>query len=286
MGLPHGVAMNSNPLIREAKRALRSILPMPILNWRETRYYGRFGEVELHLVRHLCRPDQDSIDVGANDGCYIHFMRKHSRCVHAFEPIPSMAKWLARRFKRDVVVREIALSRSTGTAVLRMPLVGETLVSGCSTISEEASSQYSAHQEIHVRIDTLDNAFDGDAGFIKIDVEGHEEAVLDGARQTIARCRPRVLVEILERLAPGGIQRITAFFQEFAYRGYFVYQRSILPIDRFDPDMMQRPENLPDLTATLDQRERFGAYIYNFIFLPDAQPATVLHEMEAEIASL
>jgi FkbM family methyltransferase len=278
--------MNGTLLVKEVRRALRPLLPQPILNWRETQYYSRYGEIELHLVETLCKRDQDSIDVGANDGSYVHFLRKHSRCVHAFEPIPAMAYGLTRRFPRRVIVHEIALSRSPGSAILRTPVVDDVVVAGCSTISQEAAAQYPTHQEIEVRTDTLDNVYHGDVGFIKIDVEGHEEAVLDGARETIARCRPRMLIEIVERLSPGALGRITEFCQGFNYRGYFIFQRSLLPIDRFDVKALQNLENYPDLTATLDQRERFGRFIHNFLFLPDADPDGLLRDLEARIARL
>src|ERR1041384_2272883 len=115
--------MNSELLVREAKRALRSFIPAPLLLRREMQYYARYGEIELHLVPILCRPDQDAIDVGAHDGCYIHFMRKHSRTVHAFEPIPWLVQSLARRFTHsDVIIHEMALSRVAGTATLHLPL--------------------------------------------------------------------------------------------------------------------------------------------------------------------
>jgi hypothetical protein len=169
---------------------------------------------------------------------------------------------------------------------LRTPVVEDVVVPGCSTISQEAAAQYSAHQEIEVRTNTLDNVYHGDVGFIKIDVEGHEEGVLDGARETIARCRPRMLIEIVERLSPGAIRRITDFCGEFGYRGYFIFQRSLLPISRFDVNAMQNLENYPDLTATLDQRERFGSFIHNFLFLPDPDPADLLRDMEARMLSL
>ena len=69
------------------RKALRSVCPQALLNWREARYYGRYGEVELHLLEFLCRRDLDALDVGANDGSYVHFLRRHARHVIAFEPM-------------------------------------------------------------------------------------------------------------------------------------------------------------------------------------------------------
>src|SRR4051812_16130803 len=221
----------SDWLIRESKRALRSILPQPILNWREIQYYERYGEIELHLVEFLCRPEQDSIDIGAHDGCYIHFMKKYSRQVSAFEPIPWLAKKLVKKFPTDVVHSEIALSNASGKTVLRLPIVDGVLVPGCSSISQRATITYSQFQEIPVRMERLDDIYSGDVGFIKIDIEGHEEAALEGARQTIARCQPRMIVEIDERTAPNGVERISGFFKELNYRGCFINQRRVLPAE-------------------------------------------------------
>src|SRR5882672_9129830 len=127
-------------LYREARQRVRSLLPQSVLNWREARFYGRYGEVELHLLEFLCRRDQDAIDVGANDGCYVHYLRRHARRVVAFEPMPAFAGILRRKFRRDVVVESLALSDSTGTATLRTPVVDDAVVGGCSTISSTASA--------------------------------------------------------------------------------------------------------------------------------------------------
>src|SRR5947208_3581092 len=86
------------------KRTLRAILPQRLLNWREARYFGRYGEVELHLVEFLCRRDQDAIDVGANYGSYVHFMRRYARRVIAFEPIPELVELLRRKFPPEVII--------------------------------------------------------------------------------------------------------------------------------------------------------------------------------------
>jgi hypothetical protein len=135
----------------EARLALRALLPQPVLNWREARFYGRYGEVELHLLEFLCKSDGVSIDVGANDGSYVHYMRRYSRHVVAYEPQPALVRELRRKFQRGVTVEDIALSDTTGTLDLLMPVVDGVTVTGCSTISGEAASTYPGWRSIEVR---------------------------------------------------------------------------------------------------------------------------------------
>src|SRR4029453_11237160 len=80
-GKRHGkrvMSMTSRPVDPpRVKQALRWLLPQSFLNWREKNYFHRHGEQEMHLVEFLCRRDQDAIDVGANYGGYVHFLRGH-----------------------------------------------------------------------------------------------------------------------------------------------------------------------------------------------------------------
>jgi len=280
-----GLPRNGN-FYREARRTLRSFCPQAVLNWREARYYARYGEVELHLLEFLCQRDRDAIDVGANDGSYVHYLRRHARRVIAFEPMPPFARMLRRKFRRGVVVESVALSDAAGMVSLCMPVVDGAVVSGCSTISSAASAVYPAHRAIEVPMDRLDNVYGGTVGFIKIDVEGHQQAVLDGAVETIRRCRPRMLVEVEERLSPGGLVLAKAYFKELGYRGYYVHDGSLKPIDRFSIAHLQKPSNLPDLTAPLEQRKRFGQYLYNFIFLPPDEPTETLRRLSDRLSRL
>jgi FkbM family methyltransferase len=172
-------------LAKESRKTLRSLCPQGLLNWREARFYGRCGEVELHLLEFLCRRDQDAIDVGANDGSYVHYLRHHARRVIAFEPMPGLARALRRKFPRRVVVESLALSDKAGTTSLRTPAVDGIAVTGCSTVSATASATYPGHRAIEVPMDRLDNVYADQVGFIKIDVEGHEQAVLNGAVRTV-----------------------------------------------------------------------------------------------------
>jgi FkbM family methyltransferase len=270
----------------DARQALRAICPQPLLNWREARFYGRYGEVELHLLEFLCRRNADALDIGANDGSYVHYMRRHARHVVAFEPMPTLAAALRRKFPRGVTVQEMALSDHKGSIELRMPVVDGVVVTGCATVSDNASATYPDYQGVDVPMERLDDVYSGNCGFIKIDVEGFQQAVLDGAVETIKRCQPRMLVEFEERLSPGGIGRGRAFFDKLGYRGLFVHQGQLKPIDRFSVQTMQDQSNLPSLTASLTERQRFSRYIYNFIFLPPGEPESTVWKISERLKAL
>jgi FkbM family methyltransferase len=213
-------------------------------------------------------------------------MRRYARHVIAFEPMPSLADTLREKFPRRVTVEAMALSDGSGSVELRSPVVNGVVVTGCSTISDEAAATYPGHCAIKVPMERLDNVYRGNVGFIKIDVEGHEQAVLDGAIETIRRCRPRMLVEVDDRMSPGGLERARSYFTHLGYRGFFVHDGHIKPIERFSIDRMQHPANLPDLTAPLQARQRFGRYIYNFIFLPAQEPEMTVWKMSERLHKL
>src|SRR5258707_8955672 len=92
---------------REARRTLRSFCPQAVLNWREARYYARYGEVELPPLEFLCRRDRDAIDVGANDGSYLHYLRRYAPQVIAFEPMPALAHILRRKVPPPVLLQSV-----------------------------------------------------------------------------------------------------------------------------------------------------------------------------------
>jgi len=273
-----------NNLLRRTKAAVRGLCPKPLLLWREARYFEKHGERELRLLRHLCMRDRDAIDVGANVGTYIHFMKRHARRVYAFEPVPWLAEALVRKFAPRVVVRPIALSREAGTAVLRIPVVGGMRVTGLASLAGAAASG-DGFEEIEVATRPLDEVFAGDVGFIKIDVEGHEEAVLDGAARTIARCRPRLLVEIEESRTPGALARIRAFLRRFNYRGYFLHGRAVWTVEAFDAETMQRAADIADFRAGAVRMD-FDRYVNNFLFLADEEAELLRARLESTLRRL
>jgi hypothetical protein len=88
-------------------------------------------------------------------------------------------------------------------------------------------------QEIEVETRTLDE-YELDVGFIKIDVEGHELAVLDGAKGTIEKSRPNMLVECNDEHNPGAVRKLARWLDDAEYNAHFVFDRNLVQISRFE----------------------------------------------------
>ncbi len=262
--------------LRNLHEILMPVIPPPIMLWAEERYLLIFGEPEIGLLEFLCWSDRDALDIGGNEGCYSLFLRKYARFVITFEPIPWMADELIRKFGASIIVRDLALSSSAGNAVLHIPLIDGKAATALSSLSQTPLTSNMAKRDIVVKTARLDDVYNGDVGFIKIDVEGHEEAVLEGARSTIACNRPRMLIEIEERHAPGALARIVGFFTDREYQGYFLDHGRLRPLSQFNHAVMQQPE---DIT-------RGGTYINNFIFLPEEDADEVVSRTEQRPARL
>lgn len=168
----------------------------------EVRYLHK-GEPELARLPGILTKDGIALDIGANIGDYLAVLARHSRRVIAFEPHPTCFAHLEALGLRNCDLVNMALSDREGTAHLRVP-VDEAEVTGLATI--EAANTAIAEEapeirEYEVRTARLDDVIGehvrpGESiDFIKIDVEGHELAVLQGAEATIAAHRPIVMVE-------------------------------------------------------------------------------------------
>ncbi len=283
VAIPHA---RHRSFVSEVKQQLRPFCPQQVLNWREEIYYRRYGEIELHLVEFLCDRRRDAIDVGAHEGCYVYWLRRYARHVIAYEPLPVLAEALVNKFGASITVRNLALSREAGKAVLRVPLIDGILVQGCASLSPSVNADVPTHRDIEVRTAALDEIYRGDVGFMKIDVEGFEDSVLDGAVKTIDRCRPNLLIEVDERMAPAGIARVSKWLGRFDYQGFYVRPNRLVPIETFDIETMQRPQDVASLTAELSERERFPVYINNFLFLGADGLSKRLAKIDARLARL
>lgn len=224
------------------------------------RIYGANYEREMELLGALCDPTRTGIDVGAKVGMYTYRIRDRSSDVIAFEPVPLFNQMLRRVFEgRRGRIEPYALSNAHGHATLRMPFRANGGAEfGRSTI--EPANSLAHHtvdhsRELEIETRTLDQYRLHNVGFIKIDVEGHELAVLDGAEETLASSRPNLLVECNDDHQPGGVAKLARWLAAHDYDGYFALGTQLVSIAAY---------------VHADHWQRHG--IENFICMPRSRP--------------
>jgi FkbM family methyltransferase len=135
----------------------------------------------------LLDPGDTFIDVGANIGLFCGTLSRINQLFgqlvvrfYAYEPHPETFRRLTKNTAgKDIVVRNCALSDSAGEAEFV-----EGAVSHVFTHASRPSPYILPRRRRKVRTVRLaDEAIDGESLILKIDVEGHEFAVLEGARQ-------------------------------------------------------------------------------------------------------
>lgn len=172
------------------------------LNWAEQELRGLSG---------IVRPGDTVFDVGAAHGMYTlplaNLVGPTGR-VESFEPHPRQQRTL--RFLRGAVgvaqvsVNAAAVGATTGERTMRLPLKFGFPIYGHAHITEGAAEHPAARvRQWNTSITSVDDwvqAKDIDrVAFIKVDVEGFEPQVIEGAIATIESDRPSLLLEIEDR---------------------------------------------------------------------------------------
>jgi FkbM family methyltransferase len=190
------------PFLRRATGALARRLDRPEL--LATVYAGArrelHEEIAIRAVLAACLASEATyVDVGANRGQVLgEAVRTAPRGRHvAFEPIPELAAELATTFP-SVDCREMAVGAQPGTA----EFCHFRTLDGWSGLrrSPEISDERGDPEYLDVTVSTLDAQLEGlRPRAIKIDVEGAELDVLQGARTILGEARPLVIFEHVAR---------------------------------------------------------------------------------------
>ena len=177
----------------------------------------RGGPVEKEILGlgAVARRGDVCVDVGAEFGLYSHVLADlvgPTGAVHAVEPQAGAFRWLAAGLTaagaRNVHRHRLAVGAADGTATLSVPRRRGLPVHGRAYVTagardEGPNREFSARRYETVELTTLDALVDGlgldRLAFVKVDVEGAEGALLDGAARTLARHRPALLLEIEDR---------------------------------------------------------------------------------------
>jgi len=171
-----------------------------IQGWQYEPYL--FDFLRLNMIDTL---GKDIADVGANNGNFAvdfaHLVGQYGR-VYSFEPQRIIYYQLCTNIflngLENVYAHNIAIGNSYGHIKIDKPDYYAEGHVNFGDVKVHISPEEGDYE--NVKIDTLDSFSFNDLVFIKIDVQGHEPFVIDGAKKTIEKHRPYLFVEFEEHL--------------------------------------------------------------------------------------
>ena len=182
-----------------------------VLFWRG---YKGFEAKEYDVFVEVARQSDCLLDIGANIGYYSILAKlfKNNICVHAFEAMPDAKTYLDKNISlnnfEEIKTHMLALSNQNGAASFfssrnpRFPKIKEHLFGDNSL---DPSFPHKAYEQIEIKVITqkLDtfveqNQLGPVIDFVKMDTEGSENLVLEGAEETLAKFQPIVMCEIVK----------------------------------------------------------------------------------------
>ena len=157
---------------------------------------------------------KNTIDVGAATGMYASHFAKHSKnviCFEAVKPVYIQLEKIKQKYN-NVTTHNFAVSDFEG--------VSDFYVDD-KRLSNSSFQNLVEGQKIEVETVTIDGMKFVDIGFIKIDVEGVELDVLNGASQTIDEYKPTCMVEIYAKFNKYPVETSFEFFFARDYRCFY-----------------------------------------------------------------
>ena len=140
--------------------------------------------VRLRSLNHV-KQHRIALDIGANVGLWSRDLVRHFDQVIAFEPVAMFRECLQRNVTApNITVQSVALGDQDGqvSMIITEGNTGHTHVDPSSRGGDTTI----------VRLDSMELS---NVDYIKIDCEGYEYRILQGAEQTIQRCRPVIVIE-------------------------------------------------------------------------------------------
>ena len=171
-------------------------------------------------VQTLMQPWWTVVEIGANIGYYAMMEAKRVKQVYAIEPGPSNYNQLVANVKlnkyANIESYPLAIGDHNGE-------IGFEIAKACNW-SRIAMTNETA--TVTVQMQTLDSFVAANrikhVDYLRMDVEGYEFAIIQGARKTIEKDRPDMFIEVhRDRLADYGHSQLE-FMEMLAGYGYYI----------------------------------------------------------------
>jgi FkbM family methyltransferase len=198
---------------------------------------------------------RDVIDVGANIGFFTVLFAKTITTgkVFSIEPTRNALNYLYRNLEINGVMDKVevfegVVSNKNGIVQIKT-VFGKEEYSSLGVMKHPSlkNEVYDVHDVMSITIDDLVKTRSIDPGFIKIDVEGVEYAVLDGMRTILRNSRPIIVLELSDFLLKqnGSSAKATIdLLEEYEYDVYDPLDSDIKPGWKRSGDIICFPREL------------------------------------------
>ena len=176
----------------------------------------------------LPKSESTILDIGAQHGYYSLLCSKQYKCakIYAFEPLP-------RNYK--IMLSNLELNGTNNVETYQAAVAEE---SGYLFLSEEGdmANIFGEGQQFKCDSLTVDslNLNLTEIDIVKIDVEGSEYKVLQGAKRTLCKFRPKVIVETHSKFLR---KQVEDFLNTLGYK--LVHEGRTMVVDQPEMDMVQ-----------------------------------------------
>ena len=218
-----------------------------LLERRLRRSIEKNYEKELNITQRFSDRNKDAVDIGVYRGIYSYKLSQEFNHVHSFEPnsfiFPFLKKNLTKII-RNISLYNYALSNLTGSTELRIPIRSKAFFKSnyeelyrLGAASIHTNNRFDKFHSMKVEKKKLDDILlDKKIGFIKIDVEGHEKEVIEGAKNIIKKNRPVLLVEIEERHSKNTVNDTINYINKFGYVSFYLSENKLLETKNLSND--------------------------------------------------
>jgi FkbM family methyltransferase len=252
-------------IYRMTRQRLVAALPTGARLVISSRKLARRHRDEMTLLSTMVERGSLVIDVGANVGKYSYLLSKmvgQGGRVISVEPLRENALIIqkaADELRLPIHVHTCALSSEPGQATIHIPIREGQPVTGLAHLGEARDE----HQERQVEVRTLDELvkdYSATISLIKVDVEGHEYDVIQGAAKTLRDHKPNLLVEIEQRHLDRPIHDVFDAIIALGYSGFFL-------------DTAGDPQPLSEFNLAKHQFKhvshvQHSEYVNDFFFIP------------------
>ncbi len=187
-------------------------------------YVGNFERAELSIINKIIKEDSVIFDIGANIGTHsvpMALKAKYGK-IFSFEPAKQTYQFLLKNISKikNIYPVLLAISDRSGTATFHN--ASDNAYSGINITGKKPIVD--TENVITISIDDfIDLQKISKLDFVKIDVEGHEQQVINGATKTLQKLRPVILIEICEDLKNGvNPQKLIKQIIDFKYKAYTI----------------------------------------------------------------